>query len=323
VLRVPTDDESAVWNDAEAPEPPANLTATLKGAVIHRFCETYTAGDDFDSVLRQSFADIISLRRAQFADRLLAIDSEEALKELAPLAQNYVASKVFERVEKARQLAEGSSSELSLTQPGLWSELPFRLRRPLGILTGMVDKLLILPAANRDGLDIEIIDFKTNRIGKSSKQAFNVTADLASTGGRGLEAGQLAFDFSAPSPEFVPNLQVKNDQWLGGQIESIALDYQLQMQAYALVVHELIPEHLQSGARIKVTLHFLDADLEFDLPAELLEQERCARAIDEAMSKIISATEPRDFPVRPGLHCRLCNFLGVCASGREWLSRSR
>jgi len=37
VLHAPTGEESAVWNDAEAPEPPANLNATLRGAVIHRF----------------------------------------------------------------------------------------------------------------------------------------------------------------------------------------------------------------------------------------------------------------------------------------------
>ena len=37
VLHVPTADQMAVWNDAEAAEPSANLTATLKGAVIHRF----------------------------------------------------------------------------------------------------------------------------------------------------------------------------------------------------------------------------------------------------------------------------------------------
>ncbi|HKG79971.1 MAG TPA: UvrD-helicase domain-containing protein, partial [Pyrinomonadaceae bacterium] len=42
VLRVASADELAVWNNADAPEPPANLTATLKGAVIHRFCELYT-----------------------------------------------------------------------------------------------------------------------------------------------------------------------------------------------------------------------------------------------------------------------------------------
>src|SRR5262249_9970219 len=39
ILHAPDDDERAVWNDAEAPEPPANLTATLRGAVIHKFCE--------------------------------------------------------------------------------------------------------------------------------------------------------------------------------------------------------------------------------------------------------------------------------------------
>ena len=46
VLHTPATDALAVWNNAEAPEPPANLTATLKGAVIHRFCETYSTIDD-------------------------------------------------------------------------------------------------------------------------------------------------------------------------------------------------------------------------------------------------------------------------------------
>ena len=45
MLHAPAPDALAVWNDAEAPEPPANLTATLKGAVIHRFCETYKVGE--------------------------------------------------------------------------------------------------------------------------------------------------------------------------------------------------------------------------------------------------------------------------------------
>ena len=42
--------------------------------------------------------------------------------------------------------------------------MSFRLRRPLGILSGAIDKLLITPAANGKGFDVEIIDFKTNRL---------------------------------------------------------------------------------------------------------------------------------------------------------------
>ncbi len=321
VLRVPTDDERSVWNDAEAPEPPANLTATLKGAVIHRFCDIYTAEDNFDNSLERSFLEVITARRAQFADRLLEIDPEEALEELAPLARNYASSKVFERIERARRMVEGSSSDLPVTQPGLWSELPFRLRRPLGILTGTVDKLLIVPAPNRDSLDIEIVDFKTNRIVKASRGGFRATVAVANQRGKPHEAPQLAFDFSAPDDPLTSELPGENDHALTGQVEAIARDYQLQMQAYALAVHELLGDRLR-GARIKVTLHFLDPDLEFELSPELLEPGQCARAIDEAMSRIISAKEPKNFGVRPDSHCRLCNYLGVCAPGREWLSRN-
>ena len=49
LLRAPGAEERGVWNDAEAPEPPANLTATLKGAVIHRFCETFCEGEPAES----------------------------------------------------------------------------------------------------------------------------------------------------------------------------------------------------------------------------------------------------------------------------------
>ena len=74
VLHAPAPDALAVWNNAEAPEPPANLTATLKGAVIHRFCETYCAGDDRKSVCEQSFADVVRSRQAELADRLVEIN---------------------------------------------------------------------------------------------------------------------------------------------------------------------------------------------------------------------------------------------------------
>ena len=65
VLHAPAPDALAVWNDAEAPEPPANLTATLKGAVIHRFCETFRAGDEPSERLLQSFKDVTAARPAR------------------------------------------------------------------------------------------------------------------------------------------------------------------------------------------------------------------------------------------------------------------
>src|SRR5207302_2140965 len=113
---------------------------------------------------------------------------DEAIAELMPLAQNYLSSAVFERVERARlseppALAGGQGSNVAVSanprgEVGLWSELSFRLRRPLGILTGAIDKLLITPSADGKGLDVEIIDFKTNRLRGQS------TASTSSLGHR-------------------------------------------------------------------------------------------------------------------------------------------
>ena len=127
----------AVWNNAEAPEPPANLTATLKGAVIHRFCETYMTGDDAEELLRRSFDDVVRKRQAELADRLVEINQEEAIAELLPLAQNYLSSAVFERVERARAacqtcVAGGRVIRGPRGEAGLWSELEFSLAAAAG-----------------------------------------------------------------------------------------------------------------------------------------------------------------------------------------------
>jgi ATP-dependent helicase/nuclease subunit A len=338
VLHVPTSDELNVWNDAEAPEPPANLTATMKGAVIHRFCETFCPGDDPVARLRQSLEDLIRLRQAQFADRLLDTDTEEAVKELLPLAEHYLSSDVFQRINDARAGCSKTKASWPTNDTGLWSELNFRLRRPLGVLTGAIDMLLITPAS-AGGLNIEVIDFKTNRFRASSinhSKAPRAQAQASSLGPRARRppapavaqhrGQQIAFDFSAtkqaghaaadskPEP---PPLSVQHE------IARVAADYQLQMQAYALAVRELRPTAGSEGAAIKVTVHFLEPNIEYHLPAGLIEPAACAKAIDEAMLAIVSAREPVDFPVLPAKHCRMCNFLDVCDSGRRWLIGSK
>ena len=62
--------------------------------------------------------------------------------------------------------------------------------------------------------------------------------------------------------------------------------------------------------------------MEIHLADELLEPEQCRAAIDEAMLRIISAADPAHFPVKLAPHCRACNFLRLCAAGREFLSTS-
>ncbi len=333
VLHTPTPDVLAVWNDAEAPEPPANLTATLKGAVIHRFCETYEKKHDTQELLQQSFAHVLSLRQAELGDRIMEIDTEAAIAELSPLAENYLKSGVFERVEHAREFAGDTSSAQPSGEVGLWSEVPFRLRRPLGILTGAIDKLLVMSAA--DGFDIEIIDFKTNRMRRDvaptsslgprtyRPQSLEADSGLSVANQRRAarprsqyQVDQFAFDFDAtPVEAQVAATPVSVED----QVQLAASDYQLQMQAYALAVHDLLPSLAAKGGPIKVTLHFLDPNVEFQLPAELLSRDACARAIDEAMMDIVASHEPVEFPVRPALHCRMCNFLSICRGGRQWL----
>jgi ATP-dependent helicase/nuclease subunit A len=357
ILHVPSADEIAVWNDAEAPEPPANMTATLKGAVIHRFCETYGLGDNPEDRLRQSFAEVIDNRRAQLSDRLLDINTEEAIKELWPLAQNYLSSNLFQRVREAQESATALTASSPRTDAGIWSELSFRLRRPLGFITGTIDKLLVtrvsgsanvaavsqaashdVQAGEIEGLatsesefEVEIIDFKTNRFIVAPAEAPQnlikesvVLSPLTSARLRGKRSrakqttvNQFAFDFSANTA-----VTKASALTLDEQVRLAADDYQLQMQAYALAVRELLPELSKSG-RIKVTLHFLQPNIEVQLPRELLGADVCAQAIDNAMLKIILATEPIHFAAYPQAHCRMCSFLDVCRPGREWVKKSR
>jgi ATP-dependent exoDNAse (exonuclease V) beta subunit len=317
-----------VWNNADAPEPPANLTATLKGAVIHRFCERYSVEQDPKELLRRSFDEVVRLRQAELADRLVEIDPETAIKELLPLAENYLASEVFARIEATRTASSDKMPATPVGEQGLWSELSFRVRRPLGVLSGAIDKLLIRRSPDDQRLDIEIIDFKTNRFPKTqSQKSYSQTRPLTEAAQsrvkRHLHAGagaspQIAFDFSADiSPARAE--AIADPDSLDKSLGIAAQDYLLQMQAYALAARELIPELESPGNKIQVTLHFLEPNLEFHLADDLLAPEACRRAIDEAMLQIVSASEPEDFPVNVATHCRMCNFLSICTAGREWI----
>jgi hypothetical protein len=219
--------------------------------------------------------------------------------------------------------------------------LRFRLRRRFGILTGTIDKLLITPAANGDGIDVEIIDFKTNRFSSPSKDASSQTTRLTAVAVQTArqtvvsDRGQASFDF-----EVAATVGRQDEGRLAEatvsveeQVTRVAEDYQLQMQAYALALRELLSSRSPSGSDgfnpgpskinlLRATLHFLDPNREFSLPASLLAEDACASAIDEAMSAIASRDATLDadrFPPLPAMHCRMCNFVELCPAGREWL----
>lgn len=199
-MHLPGQQERDFWNRAEAPEPPANLTATLRGSVIHRFCELFREGDDPEQRLQSSFDEVVRSRESEWGDRIEEINREAALVELRPLAENYRSSDVSRRIEHLGQ----HSADLNPADPvfpaaGTFSERPFLLRTSSGILTGSIDKVMIdreSPMLTEGGrrLMVEVVDFKTNRI----------------TGDRARE-----------------------------ECEHAAQDYLLQMQAYALAVQEL------------------------------------------------------------------------------------
>jgi ATP-dependent helicase/nuclease subunit A len=329
VLHVPSADELAVWNDAEAPEPPANLTATLKGAVIHRFCETYSPGDDLKAGVQSSLDQVIRQRQSELADRLVEIDREAAVGDLLHLAENYIASDLFKRIEAVRQPTNEAITRRPFGQPGLWSELSFSIRRPLGLLIGAIDKLLVTRPSDGDDSLIEIIDFKTNRIQarKSKPSASRAAAagtspqtrhrSLVSVGHiKTAPEQQIALDFMGSVLDAEP---IEPENSIADTVSSVGRDYQLQMQAYVLAVRTLLPSLNSSRNKFKVTLHFLEPNVEFHLADDLLEKEVCAQAIDEAMHRIASSLEPEHFPAKPSHHCRMCNFLGICNPGREWM----
>jgi len=308
VLQLPAADQMAVWNNAEAPEPPANLTATLKGSVIHRFCERYTSDQSAEECLRSSFEEVVRLRQAQLSDRFIEIEYDASIKELLPLANNYLSRDVFRRVEAVPRIEEHYSTRPA-GEDGLWSELSFRLRRRLGVLNGIIDKLLITHSSTGDA-EIEIIDFKTNRIAYDKSET---PPEPPQPRIRSPKGGQFAFDFeAAPPPK-----PVNRHPSLEDALKIAAEDYQLQMQAYALAVRELLPS--LATAKIRVTLHFLDPNVEVHLADELLEPARCEQAIDDGMTRAIFSSDPANFPVKTAPHCRMCNFLRVCNAGKAWV----
>lgn len=300
VLHAPREDQIAVWNDAEAPEPPANLTATLRGAVMHRFCERFVQGDDLRDRLESSFQEVLNQRAAEIGDRISEIDTDRALRDLLPLAKSYVGSSVRARIESARGLSN-SATTITDSAAGVFSEQRFRLRRPLGILTGTIDKLLVFPAASGEGVSVEIIDFKTNR--------FRGRRDSRRDGNS--NRGQLSFEFTEPETDPV----IDRDLLVQAEIEATAREYGIQMQAYALAARDLIP----GVTNVRVTLHFLAPDIEVCLADDLLVREACASAIDETMLALVSCSEPGAFRANPAEHCRVCSFVDLCSAGRQWV----
>ena len=110
--------------------------------------------------LASSFDSVVAERSATIGDRVDNEQRESSIMAMLPLAENYLKSDVFTRVQSARVASVSDSTSRIV------SEQKFVLRRPLGTLSGTIDKMLVTTASGRDGVDIEIIDFKTDRFPK-------------------------------------------------------------------------------------------------------------------------------------------------------------
>ncbi|HQR39053.1 MAG TPA: 3'-5' exonuclease, partial [Blastocatellia bacterium] len=147
LLRVPElVDITAARDDGEREAPDGRLPASLRGLVVHRFCETYTNADDVTECALASLRDVVAERGDVYEDVLATYDEDAALAEVLPFARNYVASALRARIESAA--------------PGdVLSELGFRVDLEHGTISGAIDKLVI----ERDGpfARAVVIDFKT------------------------------------------------------------------------------------------------------------------------------------------------------------------
>jgi ATP-dependent helicase/nuclease subunit A len=302
ILHAPERAELAVWDAvdaAEVPEPPANMTASQKGAAIHLFCERFQDGMDPDGCLRSSLDYVLRMRTIDRGEAVARIKKDAAMAELRPLASNYLSSDVRRRIEAAR---EPWRSTTPIAGHPAWaavfSEQSFTLRRNQWTLRGTIDKLLV--SRNEDGdLQAEIIDFKTNRIRSRLPSGDTPTY---SEGRRDRKGQRREID---PS--------------VANAIESAAAGVRIQMQVYSLAAWDLLPGLRQ----VKATLHFVHPNIEYGLSAELLEAGECGAAVDDLTSKARAASDDGVYPPRTGRHCKTCGFLTICQPGRQAVKTSQ
>ncbi|HEY6330176.1 MAG TPA: PD-(D/E)XK nuclease family protein, partial [Blastocatellia bacterium] len=170
VLHAPERGELSGWEHTEAPEPPSNLTASLKGSVVHLFCERFADGVGPDICLGSSLDHVLRIRMADRGQGVSGINRDAAIKELRPLVENYLASDVRRRIDSVRGGEIARTAPLDSMGQAVFSEQSFTLKASGKTVRGTIDKLLI-SRGERGNLEAEIIDFKTNRFRAAKSDA--------------------------------------------------------------------------------------------------------------------------------------------------------
>ena len=165
-------DVARVRDVSEAPEPGSSIPASLRGLIVHRFCETLLPGETVGDRLPVAVADVRRERGEAYADVFAIADDDDIAGEIQPLAENYSRSALRSRID-ALTRADADTLAVSAASPGLpgfaVSEMGFSLRFDEGSVVGAIDKLLLAPDGDA-GWRAEVVDFKTNRIANGERR---------------------------------------------------------------------------------------------------------------------------------------------------------
>jgi len=167
VLDLPAWDE--VWDAPTLSEEATRVPATLRGRIVHRFCEEYDGSEPWEAMLDRLVEEMV-VRESDILGRVSAgparatdreaeaswdervrVYRERVMRDVRSLVETYVRSDLYRAIEAI-----------------LWGEKPGRVqserevlyRTRWGIVRGRLDKVIWM----EDGT-AWIVDFKTNRVG--------------------------------------------------------------------------------------------------------------------------------------------------------------
>lgn len=138
---------------------PATLAPSVRGLIVHRFCETFRPGDDIAAHLHEAARYVAAVRPDECAGQPHTL-ADAVAAALLPSAEAFAQSAVISEIERHRNLPDHR----------VITEAPFLLRTRAGFVSGTIDTLLVTPLAG-GRVRATVIDFKTGRIGRDGVEA--------------------------------------------------------------------------------------------------------------------------------------------------------
>ncbi|QUV84493.1 UvrD-helicase domain-containing protein [Chloracidobacterium aggregatum] len=143
--------------DTERPEGQARLSPAIRGLIVHRLCEDLQPEDTDNRALRAALQRAVASLRAEGRLEGVMLDDESILDDVWWLAKRYAESDFRKEIDAVQRQAREPSSGCEV-----WSERVFTIRCGAALVTGAMDKVLIMPHSGGQGVTAHIVDFKTN-----------------------------------------------------------------------------------------------------------------------------------------------------------------